>query len=137
MREGPDRNAFSALHSREVSRKGATLVAALIAMLILSAVGLMISLTVAEDVRIAQNHIEAVRGLYIADAGLYYAIRKLEADFSWLGLSPPGRSLGAGYFTVAVSDSAADGSPLPPGQKRLNIKAFVNLTEKEIEVIVQ
>ena len=116
--------------------RGSSLVAALLAMMVLSTVGIMITLTVAEDVMISRNQVESIRCLYIAEAGLNFAMIKLGASPSWAGLPSPGRAVGSGYFTVSVSDSSG-GSPLPPGQKRINVKGYVNLTEREIEVIAQ
>jgi len=112
------------------------LVVALLAILILSAVGMMVSLTVTEDVQIAGNHLQMTQSLYVAEAGLAYALAKLEVDRNWTGLPPPGRVVGPGRFTVTVSDSA-DGAPLPSGQKRIDVKAQVGATEREIEAIVQ
>lgn len=117
-------------------RSGSTLVVALLAVLVLSAVGLMVSITVSEDMQIAGNHLEMTQCLYIAEAGLAHAMAKLESDWNWTGLPPPGRVVGPGTFTVAVSDSA-DGAPLSSGQKRIDVKARVGATEREIEVIVQ
>lgn len=117
--------------------RGSLLVGALLAMLVIAAVGLMISLTVAEDMQITRNQVQAMRCLYIAESGLNYAIAKLDADPNWTGLSAPGANVGYGYFTVVVSDSTAQGASLPPGEKRLNVKGHVGSAEREIEVIVQ
>jgi hypothetical protein len=119
------------------SDRGAALVTALLAMLVLSAVGMMITVTVAEDVQIALNHYELASCLYICEAGLNYAITKIRDDSSWPGLPSPGRDLGGGNFTVAVSDSTALGVPLPGGRLRVNVTATHGTTEREIEVIVQ
>jgi hypothetical protein len=116
--------------------QGSSLVAALLAMMILSTVGIMITLTVAEDVMITRNQVESIRCLYIAGAGLNFAMKKISGSPSWAGLPPPGRAVGGGYFTISVSDSA-DGSPLPSGQKRINIKGYLDSAEREIEVIAQ
>ncbi len=113
------------------------LFAALLAMLILSAVGMMITVTVAEDVQIARNHFEIAGCLYVCEAGLNYAVVKIRDDGSWAGLPAPGRDVGYGNFTVAVSDSSSGGAPLPGGRKRLNIVATIGGTDREIEVIVQ
>ncbi len=117
--------------------KGATLVTALLAMLVLSSVGMMITVTVAEETQVALNHYETVGCLYICEAGLNYAVVKLETSSSWAGLPAPGVSIGGGNYTVAVSDSTSGGAPLAPGQKRLNVVATLGATEREIEVIVQ
>ena len=93
------------------SNRGAALVTALLAMLVLSTVGLMISTTVAEDVQVARNHFEIVSCLYISEAGLDYAMAKIEGNPSWPGLPAPGRGLAGGYFTVEVSDSTTTGTP--------------------------
>lgn len=117
--------------------RGAALVTALLAMLVLSAVGMMITVTVAEDVQIALNHYEMASCLYICEAGLNYAVTKIRDDSSWPGLPSPGRDVAGGNFTVTVSDSTAGGAPLPGGRLRLNVTATHGTTEREIEVIVQ
>jgi hypothetical protein len=117
--------------------RGAALVTALLAMLVLSAVGMMITVTVAEDAQVARNHYEIVSCLYICEAGLNYAVRKAWADPSWTGLPAPGRAVANGFFTVAVSDTTSGGTPLPGGQKRINVTARQGAAEREIEVIVQ
>ncbi len=116
---------------------GSALVIALMAFLVLSAVGLMVSITVSEDFNIARNQVEVTQCLYIAEGGLDFAISELSAQPSWSGLPYPGRTLGAGYFVVYLSDSTSDGLPLPSGQKRINVKAKIGSTEREIEAIVQ
>jgi hypothetical protein len=118
------------------NQRGSSLVAALLGMMVLSTIGIMITLTVAEDVMITRNQVESIRCLYIAHAGLNFALIKLKANPAWAGLSSPGRAVGDGYFTVSVSDSSG-GNPLSSGQKRINVKGYVNLTEREIEVIAQ
>jgi hypothetical protein len=84
--------------------------------------------------QMASNHYEAVSCLYVSEAGLSYALRKLEDTPTWTGLPTPGRQVGNGHFTVAVSDSSVGGVPLPPGQKRVNVTSKQGLTEREIEV---
>jgi Tfp pilus assembly protein PilX len=117
--------------------QGATLVTALLAMLVLSSVGMMITVTVAEEAQVALNHYETVGCLYICEAGLNYAVVKLQTSSSWAGLPSPGVNIGGGNYTVAVSDTTSVGTPLAAGQKRLNVVATLGATEREIEVIVQ
>lgn len=127
----------SGLRARERSERGAALVTAMLAMLVLSAVGMMITVTVAEDLQVARNHYELVGCLYICEAGLNYAAQKVWADPSWTGLPAPGKGVANGAFTVAVSDTASDGTPLSGNRRRVNVTATVGATEREIEVILQ
>jgi hypothetical protein len=96
----------------------------------------MLVLTVTEEVQVARNHWELLQCLYTAEAGAAFARAKLAQDPSWTGLPAPGRAVGPGRFTVVVSDSAADGTPLPGGQKRIDVKAQVHRSERRIEVIL-
>ena len=116
--------------------RGAVLVSALMAMLVVAAIGMMLSATVAEETVVARNHFEIVSCLYICDAGVSYAIQKISSDSNWSGLPSPGRGVGSGNFTVAVSDSS-DGSPLPMGQKSLIVTGTRAGTTRVVEVIVQ
>ncbi len=122
---------------RRRGERGAALVTALLAMLVLGAVGTMIAVTVAEDGRVAANHFEVVHCLYTAEAGIQWSLARLAADPNWAGLQPPGRVIAGDRFTVAVADTMADGSPLPPGRRRLTVRVVRGATEREIEVIVQ
>ncbi|GEM_PF-3866799 len=119
------------------NRRGSALVVALMALLVLSAVGLMVSITVSEDLDVARNHIEIVKCLYLCEAGLDFSLSKLASNPSWTGLPGSGRTIGPGYFTVFLSDSSAEGVPLSSGQKRINVKARIGTAEREIEAIVQ
>lgn len=127
----------SGMFNAAKDRRGSALVVALMALLVLSAVGLMVSITVSEDLDVARNHIEIVKCLYICEAGLDFSLSKLASNPSWTGLPGPGRAIGSGYFTAFLSDSSAEGVPLPSGQKRINVKAKIGTTEREIEAIVQ
>jgi len=121
----------------DMPRRGAALVTALLAMLVLGAIGTMISVTVTEDMLISSNQAESTQCLYVSEAGLNYSLAKIRQTPSWGGLVWPGRRVGEGRFVVAVSDSSASGNPLPPGEKRINVRAIEGGTEREIEVLVQ
>lgn len=121
----------------DIAQRGTALVTALLAMLVLGAIGTMVSITVTEDVLVSVNHAEVTGCLYISEAGISYAVEKIRQSPAWTGIAWPGRTVGSGRFVVTVSDSSAAGAPLPPGEKRVNVRAIQGSTEREIEVLIQ
>ncbi len=117
--------------------RGATLVTALLAMLMLSTLGMMLVGVVSEDMAIAANHADATACLYLADAGVHLAVAQLNADGSWPGIGGRGQAIGRGRVWVAVSDSTDGGVPLSTGQKRVTVTARQNGAERQVEVVLQ
>jgi hypothetical protein len=58
-------------------------------------------------------------------------------DPSWTGLVPPGRTVGLAQFSVAVTDTAPDGNPLPAGQKWIIATGRSDQAVRELRLRVQ
>ena len=107
-------------------------VATLLLLLILGAAAVTM---VAEDADLSVGHVAGHQAFYLAQAGIEFGLRKLESDWNWAGLPPPGKAIGDGSFWVARPDTVdAEGHPLPPGQRRLVATGVVGRSTREIQV---
>ncbi|HSQ59161.1 MAG TPA: hypothetical protein VLT84_01795 [Acidobacteriota bacterium] len=87
---------------------------------ILLVMGLSLAALVSENSGLSLHHVDSNRAFYAAQAGVEYAIAKLEAEPSWGGLPPPGKAIDQASFSVEPpSGSDAGGAPLPPGVLRI------------------
>lgn len=118
-------------------REGSSVVAAVMVLLVLSSLGLLLSVQVAGDQLVAANQIEAARALYAAEAGLELATRCLVDSPAWSGVPSPGLSVGPARFTVTVSDSSAAGTPLASGQKRITATGHSGQAERRLSLLAQ
>jgi hypothetical protein len=111
-----------------------TVVTALLLLLILGAAAVTM---VSEDSDLSLSHVAGHQAFYLAQAGIEFGLRKLETDWSWQGLPPPGKAVGDGSFWVARPDTLdAEGRPLPPGQRRLIATGIVGRSTRELQVHV-
>jgi sugar lactone lactonase YvrE len=105
--------------------------------LILTILGLAVATLVVEDADISASQVESSQALYLAHAGIEYAILKVGSNPAWSGLPPPGKSAGAGSFWVAPPDTLDEkGRPLPPGRRRIISTGRVGNSTRVIHVQV-
>ncbi|HET9951955.1 MAG TPA: hypothetical protein VFS09_09190 [Candidatus Eisenbacteria bacterium] len=105
--------------------------------LVLLILGLAMVSLVSENSGLSVHHVQSSQAFYVAQAGLEYAIEKLSADPSWRGLPPPGKSVGAGGFTVAAPDSVDErGAPLPAGRRRVVSTGVVGDATRVLQIVV-
>ncbi|HEU4335397.1 MAG TPA: hypothetical protein VFT32_12955 [Candidatus Eisenbacteria bacterium] len=87
---------------------------------VLLVMGLSLAALVSENSGLSLHHVESNRAFYAAQAGVEFAIAKLEANPSWGGLPAPGKALDqAAFWVEAPSLVDGDGAPLPPGVRRI------------------
>jgi Tfp pilus assembly protein PilX len=110
------RNA--AIHPQPASERGAALIVALMAMLLMSALGLALVLTTATETMISSNYREGREGLYAAEAGIERAIQDLIFS-DW-------NDVLSGNARSAFADGVPGERTLPSGL-RLNLIEVANL----------
>lgn len=103
------------IYSRIVSpgifdRRGISLIAVTIVMMLVATLALTIASTMSTGSRSAVIDTQAQQAFYIAEAGLEWYMEQLENDNDWS--SPPavltGQAFGAGTFNVVYSNATAD-----------------------------
>ncbi len=116
---------------------GFSVVLAVFAILILLTLGIAMVSMVVEDSDLSVVHVRENQAFYAAHAGVEYAIVKLSANWSWVGLASPGKNVGAGSFWIAPPDAVDEsGAALPAGQKRIVSNGVVGNTLRQIQVQV-
>lgn len=84
------------------SNKGVSTIAAVLTLLILAALGAVLTYLVAAGAVGLGNHLSSVQAFYVAQAGLEYAVKRIYEGQSEI-VNPPGLSFGEGSFTVSRS----------------------------------
>ncbi|MDI6808393.1 MAG: hypothetical protein QME66_05360 [Candidatus Eisenbacteria bacterium] len=119
------------------NERGTTVALLIMAILLLSMLGMVTASMVAIDSDEAYRQEREGEAGYIAEAGIEYAVTKLESSFSWGGLPSPGRSVGNGSFVVSPPSTLDElGNPLPSGQKRVVVTGTVQGLAKSLRVKV-
>jgi sugar lactone lactonase YvrE len=112
-------------------------VLAVATILVLLVLGLALTTLVSEDSDLAVNHVQSSQALYVAHAGIEYAVLRLARDPRWGGLPAPGKAVGAGMFWIdPPSTTDARGTTLPPGRLRLVATGVVASAKRVIEAVV-
>jgi sugar lactone lactonase YvrE len=102
------------------SDDGFSVIAVTATILVLLVLGLSLAAIVSENSGLSIHHVSSNRAFYAAQAGVEYAIVKLQATPTWGGLPSPGKAVGAASFWIAAPDGLDEfGAPLPAGQKRI------------------
>lgn len=84
------------------SSKGVSSIAAALTLLILAAFGAVLTYLVAAGSVGRMNHVSQVQALYVTQAGIEYAIKRVYDQQNEI-VNPPGITFGNGFFTVSRS----------------------------------
>lgn len=114
------RNFRPARAERHASERGAALIVALMAMLLLTALGLALVLTTSTETMIAGNYKNSQEALYAADAGLERAMQDLLTVPDW-------NTLLNGTTTSAFIDGPASGARTLPDGTTLDLTEATNM----------
>jgi streptogramin lyase len=116
---------------------GFSIVIVVTMILLLLVAGVATVSLVTQDSEMALDRVQSGQALYVAHAGLEYAVAKVAANPSWSGLPRPGKTVGAGSFWILPPDTVdEDGRPLPPGRRRIVAIGAVGHALRELAVQV-
>ena len=103
------------------SDRGIALIVAMLIMVLLSALGLSLTMVTATEERVAHSYSSASESFYAADAALELAVNEL-------GLQPDWSRVLDGTVTSSFIDAAASSRPWPGGQARTSSEATAFVT---------
>jgi hypothetical protein len=118
------------------NERGVGVVAALLFVLILASLGMVAVALVVEDMSGASACVDSELALGVAQAGLEFGTAQLLADGTWTGVAAPGKPVGRGSFSVAVTTTDENGTALPSGQKMVRSIGQVGSAVRQVRVLV-
>jgi hypothetical protein len=118
------------------NERGVGVVAALLFVLILAALGYVALALAVEDMNGAAACVDSELALGAAQAGLQLGVTKLIADSTWTGAPSPGRPVGRGSFTVTVTTTDENGVPLTGGLKMVRSTGRVGSAVRQVRELV-
>ncbi|HZL95861.1 MAG TPA: pilus assembly PilX N-terminal domain-containing protein, partial [Vicinamibacterales bacterium] len=103
------------------SDRGIALIVTMLIMVLLSALGLSLTMVTATEVRVAHSYSSASESFYAADAALELAVNEL-------ALQPDWNHVLDGTVTSSFVDAAESSRPWPGGQARTSSEATAFVT---------
>lgn len=114
------------------NERGVGIVAVLLLIVALALVGTIAAELVVREMDSGRSHLQSEQALFVAEAGLEYGRRQMEANRNWSGVAAPGIPVGPGSFTVWTTPYDANGTPLAAGIVAIRSRGSVGNVRREL-----